>query len=57
MQRIWIPQPMYRLFPWASVAAGVIFCVCVQKPGAIGLCGVLVGYGVGVMMRRMVGRW
>jgi len=46
---------MYRLFPWVSVGFGMFFFVFVQSVGGMGLCTLLVGYGLFIKLRRAVG--
>ncbi len=55
MRAVWIPEPMYRLFPWVSMGGGMIFCVFMQGLVSVGLCLALVGYGLLVQLRRAVG--
>jgi hypothetical protein len=55
MRQVWIPEPMYRLFPWVSMTTGAFFYVFVQGFVSLGLCGMLVGYGLVVELRRAVG--
>lgn len=55
MREVWIPEPLYRLFPWVSMGIGIVAGVCVQGLVSIGLCLALVGYGLLVQLRRAVG--
>lgn len=52
---IWLPEPLYRLFPWLSVGAGLFFFAFVQGFVSVLLCGALIGYGLGARLRRAVG--
>lgn len=49
--RLWMPEWMYRSFPFAAGAAGVLGCL-VQTPATIGLGGVLLLYSGSVIIMR-----
>lgn len=42
---IWIPEPLYRIFPYIVLWIGLICTFAVEGVLAMGLSGALVGYG------------
>ena len=57
MGRVWIPERLYRMFPWVSIGAGLFFYVYVQGFVSLALCTALVVYGLAVKLSRAVGGW
>lgn len=53
--KIWVPESLYRAWPWISMASGMFFCATMQDYFSLGLAWALVVYGAVVRLQRAVG--
>ncbi|MBU1564243.1 MAG: hypothetical protein KJ630_01275 [Proteobacteria bacterium] len=54
--RIWIPEPLYQIFPRFNVLLGLIFMIVASGKVSLGLALALIGYGLSMALARAVGR-
>lgn len=53
---IWVPEPLYRIFPKMNVLLGVFFMWSAGGRLSLALSLALVGYGATVLLARAVGK-
>jgi hypothetical protein len=53
---IWIPEPLYRIFPKMNVLLGSFFTIVASGKVSLALSLALVGYGTWMLVARAVGR-
>ena len=53
---IWIPEPLYRIFPKMNVLVGVFFMISASGKASLVLSLALVGYGAWMLGVRAAGK-